>query len=131
VYASDESGRFEIYIRPFPSTGDARWQISVDGGEAPRWVGDGGEVFYLAPGGTIKSLAVKLDARPDWSTSVTLFKRDVWVGSGPTRDLPGFDVTADGQTFLVNDQQHANITYTVILNWPRRLKEYAAAAHAP
>jgi serine/threonine-protein kinase len=45
AYASDESGRFEVYVRPFPGPG-GKWQISADGGVNPRWTPDGGEIFY-------------------------------------------------------------------------------------
>ena len=47
AYASTESGQPEVYVQPFPATG-AKWQVSVGGGEQPRWRRDGKEVFYLA-----------------------------------------------------------------------------------
>ena len=46
AYSSDESGRQEIYVRPFPNTGDAKWQVSTNGGYFPMWAHSGGELFY-------------------------------------------------------------------------------------
>src|SRR5258708_119037 len=57
AYASDESGRFEVYVRPFPS-GPAKWKISINGGEHPRWRGDGKEIFYLSPDRKLMAAAV-------------------------------------------------------------------------
>ncbi|HEX9762570.1 MAG TPA: LpqB family beta-propeller domain-containing protein, partial [Acidimicrobiia bacterium] len=51
AYASDESGRSEIYIRPFPDVGSGRWQISTNGGEEPLWGPDGRELYYRSDDG--------------------------------------------------------------------------------
>jgi len=68
-----ESGDNEIYVRPFP-TGDDKCQISVDGGSEPRWRGDGKELFYLTPDGTMMSVAEKTDSGFNAAPPVTLFK---------------------------------------------------------
>ena len=47
AYQSDSSGRWEIYVQPFPA-GEGRWQVSVDGGQHPSWRPDGGELYYVA-----------------------------------------------------------------------------------
>jgi serine/threonine-protein kinase len=47
AYCSNESGRNEVYVRPFPSTGDGRWQVSTAGGLQPRWSPDSRELYYL------------------------------------------------------------------------------------
>lgn len=52
AYTSDESGTNEVYVRTFPAS-DAKWRISANGGSAPRWRGDGREVFYLAADGRL------------------------------------------------------------------------------
>jgi len=59
VYTSNETGRNEIYVKPFP-TGDGRWQISTGGGVYPRWRPDGRELFYTtgATGGKIMAVEV-------------------------------------------------------------------------
>ncbi len=50
VYASDESGRYEVYVRPFPNTNDGRWLVSTDGGQEPVWAHSGRELFYKGSG---------------------------------------------------------------------------------
>ena len=110
AYASDESGRFEIYLRPFPPAGDARWQLTSDGGEAPKWRGDGRELFYVAPGSRFMALSVSLEARPDWSSPVQLFQHVVRRAPGEIRDLPPYDVTADGETFSVERRRWSGLS---------------------
>lgn len=46
AYASNETGRFEIYVRPFPDVGSGRWQISTRGGNRPRWTRAGDEILF-------------------------------------------------------------------------------------
>jgi eukaryotic-like serine/threonine-protein kinase len=65
AYMSNESGRWEIYVRPFDATsptgtppGGGKWQVSTGGGLSPRWNSDGKELFYLAPNGTVMSVEV-------------------------------------------------------------------------
>ena len=67
AYQSDESGRYEIYVRPFPAVGSGRWQLSTSGGRTPVWARSGGELFYLAPDGTIQG--VRVDRSPSWRAS--------------------------------------------------------------
>jgi Tol biopolymer transport system component len=50
AYVSNESGTAEVYVRPFPNTGDGRWQISVQGGQEPVWAHSGRELFYRTAG---------------------------------------------------------------------------------
>jgi serine/threonine-protein kinase len=49
AYQSDESGRFEVYVRPFPNSRSGKWQISTDGGVVPRWAPDGSALYYIGP----------------------------------------------------------------------------------
>jgi hypothetical protein len=64
AYASDESGRYEVYVRAFPS-GAGRQQLSSGGGISPLWRADGGELCFQAPDGMLMATAVELRARPD------------------------------------------------------------------
>ena len=47
AYASNESGRFEVYVVPFPNSGATEWQVTTTGGRAPRWSRKGGEIFFI------------------------------------------------------------------------------------
>jgi Tol biopolymer transport system component len=59
AYVSIESGHEEVYVRPFPNTGDARWQVSTEGGAAPAWSHSGQELFYITGDGHLRSVAVQ------------------------------------------------------------------------
>lgn len=58
-YSSDESGRPEIYVQPWPVNGD-RWQVSIDGGTDARWRPEGGELYYLSPTKSLMAAPVAL-----------------------------------------------------------------------
>lgn len=94
VYASDESGRYEIYVTSFPKPG-AIHRISRSGGREPIWNPKGGEILYL-DGSDMYSVEVAATPAFRASEPKLLF-------SGPFPDVPGFgyDITADGQRFLM------------------------------
>jgi Tol biopolymer transport system component/tRNA A-37 threonylcarbamoyl transferase component Bud32 len=94
AYDSDESGRAEVYVRPFPS-GSGTWQVSTAGGVLPRWRRDGKELFYLSLDFKLMAVPVSADAKFHPGTPVSLFA--VHPGSGSV-----YDVSSDGQRFLVN-----------------------------
>jgi dipeptidyl aminopeptidase/acylaminoacyl peptidase len=96
AYQSRESGRWQVYIAPFPPTG-ARWQVSPDGGVVPRWREDGKELFYVAAGDTMTAVPIHLGATPTIATPESLFR---FRSAMPTPT--GWDVTPDGQRFLIN-----------------------------
>jgi serine/threonine-protein kinase len=58
AYASNESGRYEVYVRPFPEVNDGRWQISGNGGNEPLWAHSGRELFYRAGNGDLMAVTV-------------------------------------------------------------------------
>ena len=58
AYTSDESGRLEVYVQPFPAAG-GKWQISTNGGENPKWRRDGKELFYLGLDRRLMAVEVK------------------------------------------------------------------------
>jgi serine/threonine protein kinase len=108
AYYSDESGRNEIYVAPFPGPGH-KAQISVDGGYLPRWRADGKEIFYVGLNGKLMAAEV--------STKTSSFE----VGAIRQLNIPAgrFDVSADGQRFLVaapREQQSAG-PLTLVENW--------------
>jgi WD40 repeat protein len=115
AYVSDESGRPEVYATPFPS-GHGKARISTNGGTFPRWRRDGKEIVYLAPDGKLVAVAVAAagDALAVQGAQ-TLFE---------TRPAPGpgtaFDMTADGQRFVVNSMppSAAPPSLIVLYNWP-------------
>jgi len=123
AYASNETGKWEIYVTSFPDA-RGRWQISSGGGEQPRWRGDGKELFYLSLDGKMMAAPVTTGAHFDAGTSVTLFqttpRQPVLV-----YDLFVYDVSRDGQRFLINTQvkQAESVPMSVVLNWPAKLNK--------
>lgn len=100
VYASDESGRFEVYVRRFPS-GAGKWQLSRKGGLQPRWSKDGREIFYVE-GRTL--MAVKVKTQPAFlaGESQPLFDSEGFRGEGPL--ISQYDITRDGRRFVTMEQ---------------------------
>ena len=75
AYASNESGRMEVYVQGFPSAGD-RWQVSTTGGSQPRWRGDGAELYFVAGNGMLMAASFRTtatNASPQTATPVALF----------------------------------------------------------
>ena len=89
AYMSDESGEFEIYVRPFPNVEDGRWQVSNSGGVSPVWARDGGKLFYRVPG-SFEMMAVEVEAGSAFShgSPAMLFRAPYRVGA-PGRNRPG------------------------------------------
>ena len=122
VYASDESGRSEIYVQSFPVSG-GKWQISTTGGDQPQWRRDGRELFYLTPDKKIMAVTVTPGASFETGAPVTLFATRVPT-TGLTDDRNNFVPSADGQRFLVNNLVEEGNTQpvTLVLNWASALK---------
>ena len=120
AYASDESGRFEVYVRGFPS-GEGRRQISAGGGMSPLWRDDGREIYFQAPDGTL--MAAEVQPGPDFDVRppVPLFAFRPAAVLTATFYAPSLD----GQRFLVSsvadDQSGASLT--VILDWTALLPQ--------
>ncbi len=118
AYVSSESGRSEVYVRPFPGPGE-RWQVSRSGGERPVWSPNGRELYFLEQGRLMAS-AVRSDHGFESSTPVPLFEADFRVGFGGERD---YDVAPDGRFLLlltVPESRRRGIQ--VIANWASGLK---------
>jgi hypothetical protein len=116
---SDETGRREVYVQPFPPTG-AKWTISTGGGGAPQWRGDGKELFYRGLDETIYAVPMTLSPVFDAGTPKALFKKTVETTGFPrTRWV----VTSDGQRFLLNApvSSGADTRFSVVVNWPQAL----------
>jgi len=94
AYDSDESGRTEVYVRPFPA-GSGTWQVSTAGGGLPNWRRDGKELFYLGLDFKLMAVPVSADAKFHAGAPVPLFA--VHPGAGTV-----YDSSSDGQRFLVN-----------------------------
>ena len=114
AYQSNESGRDEVYVRPFPGPGGV-WQISAGGGTQPRWRADGKELYYVAPGNKLMAAAITAQA-----SSITPGQPVVLFTANFTRvtNRPPYDVARDGR-FLVNVEltDAATPPITLLQNW--------------
>ena len=121
AYASNETGKWEIYVTSFP---DARgkWQISTGGGEQARWRGDGKELFFLSSDSKIMVASVTAGANFDASSPVALFQTTPRQPVS-TNDQFVYDVSRDGQRFLFLTQvkQSETTPMSVVLNWAAML----------
>jgi len=120
AYVSDESGRPEVYVQPFPGPGGKR-QVSIDGGTEPMWNPNGAELFYRLDR---KFISVPVGLQPTFSAGkpVTLFEADYAASEFPLTS-PGYDVSSDGQRFLVAKDVEAPPTQiNVVINWIEEVK---------
>jgi len=123
AYTSNESGQYEVYVRPFPA-GDGKWQVSTRGGSDPRWRHDSQELFYLeglVPRYRLMGAPVTPGPRPAFGSPKPLF--DVHVGT-QIPDANGFiySPAADGQRFLVSGiPADVQSTLDILVNWEKML----------
>ncbi len=118
AYASDESGRWQVYVRPYPGPG-GRMQVSADGGLEPLWSGDGKELFFR----TADHMMVVSVAENDglvFGRQQELFEDSFLRPSRISADVHSYDVSADGSRFLMiqrDDQGVANADLKVVIGW--------------
>jgi Tol biopolymer transport system component len=128
VYASDESGRNQIYVRPFPEVNSGRWQISTSGGDSPLWSPDGREIFYRNDDAV---MAVSIKTAPSFSIETP---RILFRGTYDSNTLSApspWDISPDGKRFLMLTQTAEDEKSTaeaprkivVVLNWMEELKQ--------
>jgi Tol biopolymer transport system component len=121
AYISNESGRYEIYVQPYPGPG-GKWQISTEGGAEPMWNPNGRELFYRSGD---KMMAVDIVTKPSFAAGNPrmLFEKPYVPAPGTT---PNYDVSPDGQRFLMlkpsEQGQSAPTQINVVLNWFEELK---------
>jgi Tol biopolymer transport system component len=125
VYASDESGSYEIYVQPFTADGKLgsdKVRISTSGGKHPRFRRDGKELFYVATDGHMMAVALHAsETKFEFEPPKALFKTRML--STLTQFGIGYDVTSDGQRFLIGTQVGEPSPVSVILNWTEGLKK--------
>ena len=123
AYSSNETGRWEIYVTSFP---DARgkWQVSTDGGEQPRWRGDGKELYFLSADAKLMAVSVDTKTEFDSRTPATLFQTNPREQIA-TNEQVVYDVSLDGQRFVVNTKYDNGSAHpmSVILNWQNEMKK--------
>jgi serine/threonine protein kinase/dipeptidyl aminopeptidase/acylaminoacyl peptidase len=113
AYQSNETGRFEIYVQPFPGPG-VRSKVSTAGGTDPRWRPDGKELFFMAPDGKLMAASVRSRAGTfEAESPAPLFQTRVPT-SGAAYLMPQYAVSNDGR-FLVNTRVDDAVTPIVLI----------------
>jgi Tol biopolymer transport system component len=119
-YTSDESGRQEIYVKPFPDTG-GRSRVSVDGGLIATWRGDGRELYFVEPR-TNRLMAASLSYVDD---GLRVDSVQPIASINPAGPRSFYDVMPDGQRFLVNSvlDGAGRTPITLVVNWQSLIAE--------
>jgi len=121
AYASNESGRPEVYCRPFPNVEAGRWIVSTEGGDIPRWSGTGRDLFFLSSGGI-------------WRVAVNGTGREPAFGR-PEQVLPNaayywdYDVSNDGRRLLLTRFGTQSLaerpSLVIVSNWLEEIRQLA------
>jgi len=121
AYQAFDSGRYEVYVRPFPQVDQGRWQVSAGGATRPVWARSGRELFYLDESNALIAVPVQTSGRTfSAGTPVTLFDTK-YVEANPARH---FDVSPDGQRFLMikDSPSSTPASLVVVEHWFEELK---------
>ena len=122
AYRSNESEQYEIYVRPFPSVENGKWQISRDGGHSPLWDPQRQELFYRN-GDAL--MVVRYEAEPTFTRRIpeVLFTGTYYAYAGATRH---YDIHPDGKRFLMIKEGgatgEARQEFILVQNWFEELK---------
>jgi len=120
AYSSDESGRFEVYVQPFPGPG-RRWTVSSNGGRHPVWSPVGRELFYLEEGGLI---VVHVQTTPELRLGS---RRQLFESASFNSPIKQYDVAPDGERFVTIRTVESRQTMTIVLNWFEELERLVPA----
>jgi Tol biopolymer transport system component len=121
AYQSNESGRFEIYVRPFPESG-ARIQVSDNGGTEPLWGRSGRSLYYRGPANEVIEVGVTTGAQFSIGTRKTVLVGDYLTDASHAN----YDVSPNGK-FLMLKRGGAESQMVVVHNWGRELREKTSA----
>jgi Tol biopolymer transport system component/tRNA A-37 threonylcarbamoyl transferase component Bud32 len=124
AYASNESGTSEIYVRPFPDVASGRWQVSLNGGSAPKWANSGRELFYINGAQEMVVTPIRAGSTLEVGQPKALFSAASYfiIPSFPT-----FDIAPDDKRFIMLRSAAATEDTEIILtqNWFEELKARA------
>ncbi len=124
AYVSDESGQFDVYVRPYPQGNTQPVKVSLAGGMQPEWRRDGKELFYVSADGKMMAVSVSTaSANFEAQEPRPLF--DVETPESLAPYPTHYAVTADGSRFLVNTvvDQPVRPAITVIMNWTQLMRK--------
>lgn len=121
AYQSNESGRFEIYLRSFPDAED-KWTVSAGGGLAPRWRRDGGELYFVQ-NNVLMAVPVKTSPYVQLGWPQQLFDAtEAGVRLLGEYQEAAYDITPDGLRFVVVQERQESPTITLVENWAEEFR---------
>jgi Tol biopolymer transport system component len=121
AYNSNESGRYEVYVTPFPATGE-RFSVSRAGGTQPKWRGDGSELYFLTPEGVLNAVKVSVSGTKFiTSDPIELLRPKL---AAPSPSIEQYAPHPSGTKFLFLDTvgDEKNLSVGILLNWPSLVK---------
>jgi Tol biopolymer transport system component len=122
AYHSDESGRIEVYVQPFPT--GKRTRVSINGGTYPHWNPNGKELFYLADDNRLMAVPIELEGETQsvkLGTPAALFTPPILNNVGDGVSGPPYAISPDGKRFLIGTVSFVQTPINVIKNWqPQR-----------
>jgi tRNA A-37 threonylcarbamoyl transferase component Bud32 len=124
AYVSSESGKPEVYVRPFPDVGSAKWQVSLSGGFTPMWAHSGKELYYLDDSRALVAVTVQLGTTFSFTNQKVLFSAANYSFAG---GYPTYDVAPDDSRFVMirSVAPTAETELVLIQNWAEELKARA------
>jgi serine/threonine-protein kinase len=118
AYDSDETGRTEVFVRPFPDVDRGRWQISEEGGSFPFWSRSGSELFFATAANRLADVPVPAGDSFSYTKPRLLFDTSAYGGPSVPRQ---FDISADGRHFLavkpLTSPPPARPSVAIVLHW--------------
>jgi serine/threonine protein kinase len=117
AYESNESGRFEIYVRPFPDPSGGQSKLSTDGGSYARWSPDGRELYYLSPAGVLMAVPVNIAADVFTHGAARELFRTRIAATEMSDLVHPYGVSADGRFLMRVPGEEEVSPITVLLNW--------------
>jgi hypothetical protein len=126
AYEANDSGRFNIYVRPFPDVSSGYWQVSTDGGTRPLWARNSQELFYLNLTGALMRVGVARG--PTWAATAPTRLFEGRYGAAANQSGRTYDIAPDGKRFLMikagasADQTAVPTNLVVVQNWREELK---------
>jgi WD40 repeat protein len=117
VYDSNESGRMEVWVRPYPNTSGGRWRISTEGGRQPLWAPGGGELYFRSFDGAVMAVTVKLSPAFAFGTPVTIVEGAGYAGGGAAGSAVTYDVAKDGRFLMIKLDNPPPSSLVLVQNW--------------
>jgi serine/threonine-protein kinase len=130
AYESDETGKNEVYIRPFPNVDDGKWQVSSNGGQAPLWAHSGKELFFVDGSRGMVAVPVTGGASITLGAPRRLFVLPARIALVPDEHYTPFDISPNDMRFIMARQVESSsgeqITVLLVDNWLAEVKSKLA-----